>query len=266
MMNSTSQQKVAAIVTAMTDREKMFVHDTITSVISDPGIAQVILCIEEKNTWINTILAGFLSDSKLEILQIPLAPLGSIRNQALKQVKMPWVAYCDGDDVWCPGKTKIQLAQAQVTGSDFVGADHYLTNEKGVIRAISQAGYLPMPSSWMVRTEVMRQHPFDESPFSLSQEESGEWWMRTNGLVSKARCPQLLLLYRIRSGSLSADTPSMQKKQKIVNLGNIPGIGAIIFLITGCLWLSTRQETYRWHQDWGKQPTRMAIDCITSDS
>jgi glycosyltransferase involved in cell wall biosynthesis len=254
-----SQPEVAAIITAMTDSERLFVRDTIESVFSDPGIGQVVLCIEAKNTWIDTVLGSFSSDPRLKVIKLPLMPLGAVRNQALKQVQMPWVAYCDGDDVWCPGKTQIQLTYAKATGCDFVGADHYLTNEKGLIRAVSRSAYLPMPSSWMVRAEIMRQHPFDESPFSLGQEESGEWWMRTSGVVSKARCPKLLLRYRIRANSLSAKTPSMRYKAKIVSLANIPGLGSIIYFSTWFLWLCNRQETYLWHKDWQQQPVTVLI-------
>lgn len=249
-----SQSEVAAIVTAMTDGEKPFVRDAIDSVLSDLGIGQVVLCIEEKNSWLHTVLGSLISDPRLEVIQIPLMPLGVVRNQALKHVRMPWVAYCDGDDVWCRGKTLTQLNYAKVTGSDFVGADHYLTNDKGKICALSPARYLPMPSSWMVRTEVMRQHPFTEAPYSLSQEESGEWWQRTNGIVSKARCPKMLLRYRIRSNSLSNQTPSMRRKTKVVNLGNVPGLGAIILFITWFIWLFTRKNHYIWHRGWGQQP------------
>jgi hypothetical protein len=254
-----SLRDVAAIVTAMTDAEQPFVSDTLNSVLSDPGIAQVILCIEENNTWIDTTIGAFATDPRLKIVRLPLKPLGAVRNHALSYVQVPWVAYCDGDDMWCKGKTLIQRGHADRTGCDFVGADHYLTNHDGKIRAFAPARYLPMPSSWMVRTEVMKQHPFTEQPFSLSQEESGEWWIRTSGIVSKTRCPRMLLRYRIRSNSLSSKTPSMQRKAKVVALANIPGLGAIIFFLTGCLWLSTRQNQYVWLEKWGEQP---AIDTV----
>jgi hypothetical protein len=258
-MSNKDKPEVAAIVTAMTDGEQLFVRDTIESVLSDPGVGQAVLCIEAKNTWSDAVLGSLLSDPRLEVIKLPFMPLGAVRNQALKQVQMPWVAYCDGDDVWCRGKTQIQLTYAKSTGCDFIGADHYLTNEKGQIRAVSRAAYLPMPSSWMVRTEIMRLHPFDESPFSLSQEESGEWWMRTSGVVSKARCPKLLLRYRIRSNSLSANTPSMRFKAKVVSLANIPGIGLIIFFSTWFIWLCHRQETYLWHKVWEQEPVAVLL-------
>jgi hypothetical protein len=230
-----SQLEVAAIITAMTDAEQPFVRATMESVLSDPGIAQVILCVEIKNTWIYDTL-------------------GAVRNFALVHVRMPWVAYCDGDDVWCQGKTLTQLSYAKKMGCDFVGTDHYLTNENGQIRACALARYLPMPSSWMVRTEIMKQHPFDESPFSLIKDESGEWWGRTAGIVSKGRCSKLLLRYRIRNSSLSTKTQSMQRKAKVVALSNNPGFRPIILLATWITWLFTRQDKYIWYKGWGQPP------------
>jgi hypothetical protein len=248
-----SQDEVAAIITAMTDAEQPFLRDAVDSVLSNPGIGQVVLCIEQQNSWIETVLGDTIADPRLEVVWLPLAPLGFVRNRALQQVRLLWVAYCDGDDVWCQGKTRTQLTAAEASGCDFIGADHFLTNDSGKIRACAPARSLPMPSAWMVRTEVMRQHPFNESPFSLGQEESGEWWNRTSGSVSKARCPNLLLRYRVRASSLSAKTPSMRRKAQIVKLANIPGLGAIILLATWWIWLLNRKTTYVWNESWGQQ-------------
>lgn len=255
--NHTQDLEVAAIVTAMTDAEQPFVYDTVKSVLADLGIAQVILCIEEKNTWINQVLEPIISDPRLEVIRLPLVPLGAVRNRALTYVRMPWVAYCDGDDVWCLGKTLTQLNYAKKVGCDFVGADHYLINEKGDIRALAPARYIPMPSSWMAKTEIMKQYPFTEVPFSVGHEESGEWWGRTSGIVTKARCPKMLLRYRIRANSLSNKTPSMQRKAKIVSLANIPMLGAIILLVTWLIWLFSRQNQYIWYIGWGEQPSSL---------
>ena len=241
-------QAVAAVITAMTDKEEPFVHDTVESVLSDEGIVQVVLCIEEKNTWLESALGLLLTDSRLEIVRLPLAPLGAVRNEALKFVYTSLVAYCDGDDVWCKGKTLIQKSYfTSLADCDFVGADHYLTNSSGVIRAFATARYIPMPSSWMVKTEVMRQYPFAEL---INEDESGEWWCRTHERVRKVRCPKMLLRYRIRAGSLSASTPSMGRKAKIVRLANIPVIGQMILLTSWFMWIFSRQNEYIWHEEW----------------
>jgi hypothetical protein len=239
---------VAAIVTAMTDGEQLFLAETLRAVLADVRIGQVVLCIEQGNTWINTVLQeSMLSDRRLEILRLPMGRPGATRNQAIRHVRLPWVAYCDGDDVWCPGKIQIQRAALDASGSDFIGADHYLTDEAGTIRAFAFANYIPMPSSWLVRTQLMQQHGFDES---LTQGSDGEWWVRTAGLIRKQRCPEMLLRYRVRSGSVSSSTRSKQRKAKIVALAAIPVIHLVLLSISWVIWRCTRQPQYVWLKTW----------------
>jgi hypothetical protein len=246
-----SEQDVAAIVTAMTDGEQPFLFETVEAVLADPGIGQVILCIEEKNAWVNQALGSLTEDSRLEIVRMPMATSGAIRNQALDSVKKTWVAYCDGDDVWCAGKTLAQLSYAAMTNSSFVGADHCLVNEASRVCAFAFARNIPMTSSWLVQTQIMKQYPFKDA---LTLDEDGEWWVRTNEGVGKVRCPKTLLKYRVRSGSLSSSTPSKQRKAKLVSLASLPILREVVLLLTWGVWLTTRREHYVWLQSWSQQP------------
>ena len=245
-----NDRDVAAVIVAMTDAEQPFLLETMRSVLSDPCIVQVILCIEKNNNWIDSTIGSVSSDPHLEIVRLTLAPPGAIRNAAVNYVRMPWIAFCDGDDVWCNEKI-LQRKYANETGSDFVGADHYLTDEAGKVRAFALARYMPMLSSWMVRTEVMKQYPFNETMFVA---EDGQWWSRTEGKIIKARYPNMLLKYRVRYNSLSSVDGSKKRKVKIVALGSIPVLGKLVYLATGCLWLFTRKKQYIWHKGWGQRP------------
>jgi glycosyltransferase involved in cell wall biosynthesis len=253
MMNAqkNNYQDVAAIITAMTDSEQPFLFEAVEAALSDPCIGQVVLCVEEKNIWIDTEIGSLITDPRLHVVRLPLMPPGGARNEALNHVQKPWVAYCDGDDVWCEGKTLIQRTFASQTGCDFVGADHYLIDEEGKIRAFALARNLPMTSSWMVRTEIMRQYPFDEA---MPQAQDGEWWIRTANVIKKARCSQMLLRYRVRSGSVSSSTPSKKRKTKIVTLTRTPVLGLGILFLTYCAWFFTRQKQYTWLPQWGQPP------------
>ncbi|HWZ22138.1 MAG TPA: glycosyltransferase family A protein [Cytophagaceae bacterium] len=243
-------QSVAAIVTAMTNDEARFLPEALKSVIADPDIGQIILCVEDKNNWLDAALGVLKNESRLKIISLPIMPIGSIRNKALEHVRKPWVAYCDGDDVWCAGKTSIQLNYAYQTGADFVGAAHYLTDAEGIIGAYGLSLYLPMTSSWLVRTEIMRQYPFNES---MHQSSDGEWWIRTARLFRKVKCPSVLVRYRVRSSSVSASTPSKKRKHIIILFSKIPLVGKSIYFLTYCLWLYTRTQPYRWKSVWGKK-------------
>jgi hypothetical protein len=238
---------VTAIITAMTDGERPFLAQTVQAVLADREIMQVIVCVSDQNNWVATTLGNLLEDTRLEILPLPLALPGAIRNQAVRHARMPWIAFCDGDDVWCLDKTRMQREYAAATGCDLVGADHYLTNEQGAIRGLGQARYLPMTSSWLVRTELMQRYLFNES---LSQGEDGEWWVRTHQTVTKARCAKMLLRYRVRRQSLSSSTPSKQRKAQFVALAGMPVIGPIAFLATGVSWWLSRQNQYEWLEAW----------------
>lgn len=237
-MNSIND--ITGVITAMTDPEEAFVGTTLSAVLADPGIGHVILCVTETNRWIDRILASVPQDSRLQVLRLPFGPLGSLRNEALKHVKTEWVAFCDGDDVWCKGKTMQQRGFALEHKLDFVGCDHYLMDEAGRIRAVALAKYLPMPSSWLVRSSVMREYPFTSALY-----EDHEWWFRTKNAFRKGRCPRLLLRYRVRGVSLSSAEPSKRRKIRAVALGSLPIVGFGVLIFTWGMWLVNRSKSYR---------------------
>ena len=182
-----SANDVTAIITAMTDGERPFLGACLNSVISDPGIGHAIVCIQDSNKWIDEVLTSVPADPRLQVLRLPLLPPGVVRNKALDHVKTDWVAYCDGDDVWCKGKTLAQRDHAVANQFDFVGGDHYLTDESGRVRAVALAMYLPMTSSWMVRTKIMREYPFDDEKYASGIEDHN-WWFHAGrcGLLKSA--------------------------------------------------------------------------------
>jgi hypothetical protein len=240
-------QEVAAIVTAMTDDEKYFLAETIHAVLLDPEIGQVILCVEEKNDWVRAIIDRHTSDARLHVLRIPMMNIGKVRNKALEYVTKHWVAFCDGDDVWCPNKTMIQKTYARQQKADLIGTGHYLVNESGLTRAYGLSRYIPMTSSWMVRTEIMKQHPFNETLLTGSD---GDWWIKNFNSIKKAKCPQTLVRYRVRAISVSSVTFSKKRKLKLVTLAERPLLRKPILFLTYCLWIFTKHQSYRWMSEW----------------
>jgi hypothetical protein len=241
-------EDVAAIVTAMTNDEKPFLYETFVAVLKDPDIGQIILCIEENNDWLDGVLGSLVHDARLKVVRMPIMHIGAIRNKALQYVEKPWIAYCDGDDVWCKGKIRAQRILADKTNADLVGTGHYLTDEAGNIRAYGLSIFIPMPSSWLVRTDVMKKYPFNEA-FFLSSED-GKWWIKTTKYVQKVKCPKILLRYRVRYNSISSLTESKKRKLKLIILGGIPIFGKIIYIATYIIWIFTKNQPYRWKPIW----------------
>jgi hypothetical protein len=250
---------VAAIVVAMTDGERPFLHRTVKAILADPGIGQVVLCVEQHNDWVGPVLGDLTTDPRLGVVPLRMALPGAVRNRALAYVTLPWVAYCDGDDVWCVGKTRLQRAIAAATGGVFVGADHCLIDEGDRVCAFAPSRYMPMPSAWLVKTEIMRQHPFDET---LAGTEDGEWWVRTAGRIDKVRLPKTLLQYRVRAGSLSSRTPSKRRKAIVVSMSAVPIVRQLTLVSTWLLSAALRRREYVWRAEWGSiPPARLAGMC-----
>lgn len=241
---------VVAIVTAMTNEERPFLSETLQAVLSDEGISEVILCVDEHNGWLDATLGTKLKDTRVFVLRMPLMNIGAVRNRALTYVNKSWVAFCDGDDVWCSNKTLKQRQYAAETMADFVGSGHYLTDEQGNIRAVGTARFIPMPSSWLVRTAVLRSFLFDEN---RAQSSDGDWWIKTENKIKKVKFPALLLRYRVRTRSLSSITYSKSKKLKIVTFARIPLLGQAILGLSYLIWICTRKQQYKWLPRWSKK-------------
>lgn len=221
-----AKEFVTAVITAMTDGERPYVDAAISVASSDPCIRQIIVCVSEDNHWIG-------NPEGVELLLLPLMPVGAVRNRAVERARYPWVAFCDGDDFWLPDKTSVQLRAAE-SGASFIGACHYLIDEDGVTRANGFAKIIPMPSSWLIRRSLMLEIPFNES---ITQGDDVEWWGRAKH-CHRARCPERLIKYRVREVSLSRATFTKKRKLFFVKLAQKPLLGLPIYFLTWLRWLS----------------------------
>ncbi|MGN6646454.1 MAG: glycosyltransferase [Cytophaga sp.] len=241
---------VTAIVTAMTDNEKHFLPQALYAVLSDEHIDQVIVCFDEKNKSLQSSIRSNFKDARIELLPLPFMNIGAVRNRAIQSVKHSWLAFCDGDDVWMQNKTSQQLQYANKSNLDFVGTGHYLTNEAGQIQTHGLSIFIPMPSSWLVKTEVMKLFPFNES---LNRRSDGDWWIRTHEKINKGKYPKILLKYRVRFQSVSMLSRSKKRKVLITQLAQLPLIGQLVKFSTFIIWQSTKRLNYLWLRKWEKQ-------------
>ena len=201
--------EISVVITAMTDAEKPYLRECVSSVFSNEHVAEVIICVEYTNNWVENELTYFKNNPKLKVHRIPKCNAATARNYGVSTSKCSWIAFCDGDDVWSENKLSKQLRHAKGHHIDVVGGDHWLTNMDGVIRAYAICQTMPMTSSWLVRKEVLMEYPFNEN---LSNSEDSEWWVRVGNRVSKGRCPSFMLYYRVRSNSLSATSAGKIRK------------------------------------------------------
>ncbi len=241
------KESIAGVVTCMTNTEHQFLEDSIKSVINQ--VDHLILCVQHDSdiSFLHQTLSA--SKSAVTILSLPLSPPGIIRNKALEHVTQDWVAFCDSDDVWLPNKVSQQYEFIRHNHADLCGCDHILMDEFGNYRLYGLGRHIPMVSSWLVRTAILRQFPFADFPVG----SDGEWWVWTRSTIAKVRLAKPLLLYRVRAGSVSDLTPSKRRKIRLIAAAKIPIIGWLLKYSTFGLWLLFRRDRYSWLPTWPQQ-------------
>ena len=209
---------VTTIVTCMTDAERPFLAESLRSVQTQTVSTKLILCVTDHNEWVDEVLSTMRPG--IELMRLPLAWLGLIRNQAVSAVQTDLVAFLDSDDLWEPPKLQRQIDSLVVRGLDVVGSKHILIREDGAPFFFGFAKNIPMPSSWLGRTATFRERPFE----SVQIREDVLLWER---FQSEVRCEILddfLIRYRVREASLSAMTPTKQRKLAYAHRSRIPGV------------------------------------------
>jgi glycosyltransferase involved in cell wall biosynthesis len=138
-----------------------------------------------------------------------------------------WIALCDADDAWEPGKLDAQLAHAEA-GMTFgratvVGVDGRPTGETW--RA-PPAGPLPLAelylanpvptSSAVLRRDALEAAGGFEGPVDVA--EDWELWLRLARAGAELRCvPTARIRYRRHPGGLTADVARLAAAQQVVH-------------------------------------------------
>lgn len=242
---------VGALIICMTDAERPYLGEAIDSALAQTEPCECIVALREGSTAFDEFERRHPS---VLFVRLPLMPAGFVRNALVKMASTDWVAFLDGDDVWQPRKIERQLALADRLQLDFVGTDHSLINEAGVVCAFNLSINVAMPSSWLVRREVMLDRPFDADPVVADV----NWWRANSPTIRSGRLPIPLLKYRVRGSSLSSMMANKRNKLAIVRLAGNPLLRP---LILGATWLANRarrKARYMWNtRDWGPAPRHL---------
>jgi glycosyltransferase involved in cell wall biosynthesis len=206
----------------MTDAERPFLAESLRSVQDQTVPTQIILCVADNNKWVDEVLAELRP--RIELMRLPLAWLGLIRNTAVSAVQSDLVAFLDGDDLWAPAKLRKQIDSLTAHNLDVVGSKHILIRDDGTPFFFGFAKNIPMPSSWLGSTATFLERPFE----SVQVGEDVLLWER---LKTEVRCGILddfLIRYRVREGSLSSMTPTKQRKLAYARRSRVPGVRPLL--------------------------------------
>jgi len=195
-----------------------------------------------------------LGDQRVRVLRNDTARgVSSARNRGAADARAPWLAFCDDDDLWAPGKLAEQLAAATRDDARWAygGAVHVnlalrITTAKrppaGDVLARTLPGWSLMPggsSNAIVRRDAFRDvGGWDEGLVNLAD------WDLWAKLAARAGTPAVadapLVGYRIHAGNASGDVALILREANIlearygrVDRGRLHHYLAWVYLRTG---------------------------------
>jgi len=159
-----------------------------------------------------------IADPRLRVIRHPTPQrVSAARNRGLAEAGGEWVAFCDDDDLWAPGKLRRQLAAARAEARDWAYAG--VVNVGRDLRILSLAP-LPGPAEVVTRLRRYNAVPGGGSnvvarrsllervgPFDVHLRNTEDWelWLRLAGEGPPACAPAPLVAYRVHSGNASLD-------------------------------------------------------------
>ena len=217
---------LTAVVVCMTDSERPFLAGALRSVQRQTIPVHAVLCVEENNAWVDELLGDL--EPGVTLLRLPMARLGMVRNMAVRTVTTEFTAFLDGDDSWMPDKSRHQIAYLTRNNLDIVAAKHVLIREDGKQYFYGFAQSVPMPSSWLARTSILRDMPFEDVMIG----EDVILWRRVQAEVRWGVVPRFLIRYCVRGSSLSSTTWSKERKLAFARRSQMPGMRPVLLTVS----------------------------------
>lgn len=194
------------------------------------------------------------ADSRVRLIRLERnfgAPAGP-RNVGVNAAKGDFIAFLDADDIWHPDKLRLQVEVLERTGSKFCSSKMVDFREEGdlVFTAagdcrVTKIGFLGLlmkprtpTSSVVVAADLVRRHPFNESPLYKAREDFDCWLRCHEEIGHSAKIQHPLIGYRVSSGQISGGKMLMIKrhlhvlKEYRLASGKSLGAGAYVFTAT----------------------------------
>ena len=188
------------------------------SVLDQRDVALEVLVVDEASTDGTSIWVSGVADARVRLIRHDAA-LGksAARNRGISEAKGEWIAFLDDDDIWAPGKLRLQLRALRETGRSwaYTGAvnitlDHRILGGAPprapleVIEALPRINCVPGGcSSVVVSRNALPRPGFDESHRLC---EDWDLWIRLALTGLPACVPKPLVGYRVHPGNSSLDT------------------------------------------------------------
>jgi glycosyltransferase involved in cell wall biosynthesis len=210
------------VVVPTHDRQPVLAR-TVASILGQRDVDVRLVVVDDRSTdgtwdWLSS-----LGDGRVRTLRSPGVGGAVARNAGIAVADTEWVAFCDDDDRWAPGKLAAQLdamaasgARWSCTGAITVDADdrvlghQRLASGGDVLEPLLHADVIPGGGSSVVaeRSLVEGTGGFDES---LATQHDWELWIRFAQRSPVASVDEPLVAYRVWPGSMSWDVGPMDR-------------------------------------------------------
>jgi glycosyltransferase involved in cell wall biosynthesis len=181
---------------------------TMTSALSQTGVAIELLIVDDGSTDGTRALLVSMSDRRIRVIRNPSRRgVAAARNIGIRAARGRWIALLDDDDLWSPGKLSAQLDAADRQGRAWTFSsvvmvdDAYRLAEVFRVEAapaladvLRRSAVVPAGASNVcVRAEAFRAvGGFDER---FTQLADWDMWIRLLAAFEPAICPELHVAY-----------------------------------------------------------------------
>lgn len=143
-------------IVATKDRPELLRRTLRSFETQDRALLQDVIVVFDERTPDLDLLEEF-PDLNLKVVRNERTPgLPGARNTGIALAQTDWVAFCDDDDEWCPGKLSSQLEAATPNDDFVVGGIDIVHPSRTVKRTPGRA---PIDLSRLVKSRVMEAHP-----------------------------------------------------------------------------------------------------------
>jgi glycosyltransferase involved in cell wall biosynthesis len=203
-----------SVVMPTRDRWPML-DQALQSVLSQEGVELEAIVVDEASSDGTPEQLTAIGDERITLIRnrTPTGPANA-RNAAIRSARGEWIAFLDDDDLWAPGKLRIQLERAERGGHGMsytgrIEVDDRLVplrtraaaDPRGLDEKLLAGNPIGGPSSVVLRREVLdRVGEFDDR---LPPLEDWDLWIRASRETTWDACPELLIAYRFHAANLS---------------------------------------------------------------
>lgn len=223
----TPAPRVSVVV--LTWNRRSLLELTLESVLSQDGVDLEVLVVDNESTDDTSVFVTALAERDPRVRYFRNANGGVLsvnRNFAFERARGEWVALCDDDDLWEPGKLARQLAEAErFPEADIIGTNAvYFSQENGAEQVVygtlverAEDGWVDLrtltgaPRTQVVNSSVIMRAslladvgPWDTDPAVFTVEDIA-YWIRSLARGHRIRViADSYVRFRVHPGASSA--------------------------------------------------------------